>query len=295
VLAWMHMINFLQTYPYYYLCVAFLFGISIGSFLNVLIYRLPLMLQKEWQTQSMEVLGLPDAANESDITPFNLCVPRSHCPHCRKTIPFHRNLPILSFLLQRGKCFSCKAKISWRYPLVEWLAGLLAVLCVWHFGVTWQTPMAMIFCFTLLSLCFIDLESFLLPDNLTLFLLWVGLLLSVFPLFIPSHAAILGATLGYLTLWGIAKIFYFFTRVEGMGYGDFKLAAALGAWLGWQFIPLLISLAAILALLIGGAFMLRKKLALRAPIPFGPFLSLSGLVLLFWGQAMMTAYTGLLC
>lgn len=285
------MVEFLQYHFIHYLALAFIFGLCVGSFLNVVIYRLPLMLQAEWQAQCAELLNLPQAANEGEATAFNLWVPRSHCPHCKHPIAFFLNVPLFGFAWQRAKCRYCQEKISWRYPLVEILAGLLAVLCAWQYGVSYAAMSAMFLSFVLLALVFIDLDVFLLPDNLTLPLVWVGLIVSTFSLFVPSSSAIFGAVLGYLILWMIAKIFYYFTRVEGMGQGDFKLSAAIGAWIGWQLLPWMISIAAVLALIIGGAIVLIKKRALRDPIPFGPFLASSGFIMLFWGKPLMSLYS----
>lgn len=289
------MIDFLQTHVVYYLFLCALFGLIIGSFLNVVVYRLPIILQREWQNQCVELLNLPQAANENDVSPFNLWIPRSHCPQCKNTIPFFSNFPLLTFILQKGKCLHCKKSIHWRYPLIECLAGFFALMSGWYFGVSFEAIAAMVYCFILIALVFIDLESFLLPDHLTLLLLWLGLLLSVFSLFfVTSSTAILGAVVGYVVLWVIGKVYYVFTHIEGMGYGDYKLTAAMGAWLGWKALPLLISIAAILAMFIAGAVMIKKKMDLRAPIPFGPFLAAAGLIMLFWGNPIMAYYYRLL-
>ncbi|MBI5447807.1 MAG: prepilin peptidase [Gammaproteobacteria bacterium] len=284
----MSMIDFFQQHSLYYFTVIFIFGLCLGSFLNVVIYRLPIVLQRKWRAQCVDFLNLPASANEEALDVFNLCSPRSHCVHCKRTLPFFLNIPLLGFLVQRAKCRFCKKKISWRYPCVEFLASLLSLACAWQWGVSWTTLAALLFCLTLLALVFIDLDVLLLPDSLTLPLLWLGLFFSVFSLFISSQEAILGALLGYLVLWSIAKIFHYFAGVEGMGAGDFKLNAALGAWLGWQYLPWLLSLSAILALLVGGGLMLRKKLTLRSPIPFGPFLAMAGLIFFFWGKPLGT-------
>lgn len=279
---------------YQYAPILFVFGLCLGSFLNVVIYRYPLMMQQAWQAQCDTFSFLPQAANDQAVLAFNLCVPASHCPSCKKAIPWWRNIPLLSYLLQRGRCHACQTLIPLSYPLVELLAGSLVVLSFVSMG--WNLSGVATVCFSLilLALMFIDIKTLLLPDDLTLSLLWLGLLSSLFPLFIQPKEAILGAVVAYLSLWGVGRGFYFLTHREGMGYGDYKLAAAIGAWIGWQAFPLFILIAAILALFVGGAVLLLKKKDFRTMLPFGPFLAFSGWLMFMWGHPIQTAWYGLI-
>lgn len=258
-------INFLLANQITFAAIVGCFGLIIGSFLNVVIYRLPLMLQ-----------------DETTAHKFNLAVPRSHCPHCKTKIPCWLNIPLISYLYLRGRCKHCHAKISWRYPFVELLSAIAAAAVAVHFHATWQCLAALFFTWTLIPLVFIDIELLLLPDPGTILLLWAGLLVNAFWLFVSPQDAIIGGILGYSSFWIIAKIFYLLRRVEGMGYGDFKLLAAIGAWLGWQQLPYVVLIASVSGLIVGGAVLLLKRRSLRQPIPFGPFIALAGWLALFW-------------
>lgn len=254
-------------------------GLAFGSFLNLVIYRLPIMLENEWKREGFIKKYLLPLAKEKT---FNLAFPPSHCPKCKHEIPIWCNIPIVSFLILRGKCFHCKTAISMRYPLVEMLTCLASVLVAWRFGVTWQTFYLLPLTWCLIALTFIDIEHFILPNIITIPLLWLGLISNLGSLFTTIEEAILGAIFGYIFLWVAAKIFKMVRGFDGMGYGDFKLLAVFGAWCGWRALPEIIFLAAILGITIGGAVLLWKKQSFKNPIPFGPFIAFSGWVTLIW-------------
>lgn len=269
-----------------WLCAAGLFGLLLGSFLNVVVHRLPKMMEREWAEQCAEL------RNEASPTAptYNLSVPRSACPHCGHRIRAHENIPVLSWLLLRGKCSACKAPISARYPLVELATSVLFIACVLHFGPTLQAASAMGFCATLVALALIDFDTTLLPDDLTLPLLWGGLFVNLSGVYVSLPAAVIGAMAGYLTLWLVYWAFKLLTGKEGMGYGDFKLLAALGAWLGWQMLPLIILLSSFVGALIGIGLIILAKRGRDIPMPFGPYLAIAGLIALFWGPALNHLY-----
>lgn len=257
-------------------------GLCIGSFLNVVVYRLPIMLQREWRNQCLEVLG-DECKLAPDSTKFNLNYPSSHCPKCKAKIPAWTNIPLIGFLLLGGKCSNCKIKISWRYPLVELLSGVLFVAAGYIFSDHWAIFASLIFIATLLSLMLIDLDTFLLPDELTLPLLWLGLLFNLHGMFSASLTnAVIGAVVGYLSLWSLYWIFKLLTKREGMGYGDFKLLAALGAWLGWQNLVSVLLVSSCLGVLYALVLRFSGRLASGNPIPFGPFLGGAGIVTLLF-------------
>lgn len=259
-----------------------LVGLCVGSFLNVVIYRLPKMMERQWQEEiaSMKEEELPSAE------PFNLARPSSRCGQCGQRIRVIDNIPLVSYALLRGKCHACKASISWRYPLVELLAGMAGCACAWHFGATWVAVAAAVFIWVMLALTFIDLDTFLLPDDLTLPLLWLGLLINIQNTFVSLPAAVIGAAAGYLTLWIIYWLFKLATGKEGMGYGDFKLLAAIGAWLGWQSLPIVVLLSSFVGALVGVGLMLFKNHKKDAPIPFGPYLAVAGVIALFFDSSL---------
>lgn len=261
----------------------------IGSFLNVLIHRLPKMMQAEWVAQCAELRG--DSLPESSR--YNLMVPRSACPHCHHPITATENIPVLSWLMLRGKCSACQASISARYPVVELLTGFLSLAVVWKFGATWQALGGFIFVWMLIALAFIDLDTSLLPDSLTLPLLWIGLIFNIAASFTTLSEAVIGAIAGYLILWSIFWLFKLATGKEGMGYGDFKLLAAIGAWLGWELLPVTLLLSSVVGAIVGIALIVLIKHDRRVPIPFGPYLAGGGLVALFFGDQLTRAYLGL--
>lgn len=257
-------------------------GLCIGSFLNVVVYRLPIMLQREWRNQCLEVLG-DECKLAPDLAKFNLNYPSSHCPSCKAKIPVWTNIPLIGFLLLAGKCNNCKIKISWRYPLVELLSGILFVAAGYVFSDPWTVFASLIFIAALLSLMLIDLDTFLLPDELTLPLLWLGLLFNLHGMFSASLTnAVIGAVVGYLSLWSLYWIFKLLTKREGMGYGDFKLLAALGAWLGWQNLVSVLLVSSCLGILYALVLRFSGRLDRGNPIPFGPFLGGAGIVTLLF-------------
>lgn len=254
-----------------------LFSLIFGSFLNVVIYRLPLLLQQNWQQQCQKFLGI---AIEKFIT-FNLFTPGSHCPHCKAAIRFYQNIPILSFLALKGRCAVCSKRISWVYPLVEFSAVFSALLAYEHWGLEWKTVAAIIFCWSLIILFFIDLHHFLLPDEITFALLWLGLSCNAFHLFTDLKTALFGAVCGYLLLWLPGWLFKWLRKKEGIGNGDCKLLAACGAWLGWDKLPVLLFGATTLALFVALSLMFNKKLQVQSPIAFGPYLIIFAFIGLF--------------
>ncbi len=273
--------------PGYTLTIALVLGLLIGSFLNVVIYRLPLMMMREWKASfaEAEALVLPELPER-----FNLATPRSRCPHCQAPITALQNVPVLSFLLLKGRCSNCKTPISPRYPIVEAVTGLLSLLVVWHFGVGWVGLLGLVFVWTLVALTMIDVDHQLLPDNLTLPLLWLGLVANSFNLFVPLSQAVWGAVVGYLSLWSVYWAFKLLTGKEGMGFGDFKLLAALGAWMGWQAVPLIIVLSSLVGAVIGGAAMILAGRGRDFRIPFGPYLAGAGFIAFIWGEPLIALY-----
>lgn len=272
--------------PAMFIGLSVILGLMVGSFLNVVIHRLPKMLEQEWRRQCAELSGNPSAPHTS----YNLVVPRSACPVCGHKITVLENIPILSYLTLRGRCTVCKTRISLRYPLVEALAGLLAGLIAWRFGFGILAVGAMLLTFALIALAFIDFDTHLLPDDITLPLLWAGLLFNLNGGFSDLRSAILGAVAGYLVLWAIYWLFKMVTGKEGMGYGDFKLLAAIGAWFGWQLLPAVILLSSLLGSLIGIGLIVLAHHGRNVPIPFGPFLALGGIAALFWGPQLSRLY-----
>ena len=268
-----------------------LLGLVVGSFLNVVIHRLPQMLERAWAAQFREFANQEDQTDSPERT-FNLVTPRSRCPHCGHTITALQNIPIVSFLLLRGKCAACGQSISWRYPIVELLTGIFSVIVVWHFGAAPTTLAALGLTWALIALAAIDLDKQILPDALTLPLIWVGLLVNLDPdpLFVPLRSAVIGAVAGYLSLWAVFHIFRLLTGKEGMGYGDFKLFAAFGAWLGWQNLPLIILLASLVGAVTGIAAIIVLGRDRHLPIPFGPFLCAAAWIALLYGNDITRFY-----
>jgi leader peptidase (prepilin peptidase)/N-methyltransferase len=280
------MFELLRDQPVFLTISATVFGLLIGSFLNVVIHRLPRMMQAEWDRHHAESQGLeiPPSAQ------YNLIVPRSACPTCGHSITAWENIPVISYLVLRGKCSACKTPISPRYPLIELLSGTLSGLIAWHFGFGGTTVAALLFTYALIALTFIDLDTFLLPDDITLPLLWGGLLFNLNHGFTDLHAAVIGAAAGYLSLWSVYHLFKLVTGKEGMGYGDFKLLAAIGAWFGWQPLPAVILLSSLIGAVIGIGMMLLSGHQRDMPIPFGPYLALAGIATLFWGLQLTHLY-----
>ncbi len=279
----------LLNHAWLYVLFGAVLGLLVGSFLNVVIVRLPVMLTRQWQAQCRELTD-PTAATAPAETPYNLVTPRSHCPHCGHSIGALENIPLLSFLWLKGHCSACRQPISWRYPGVELLSGVLSALVVWHFGFGLSALAALLLTWALIALTFIDIDQQLLPDAITLPFLWLGLMVNVFGAFTGLTAAVIGAVAGYLSLWLVFQAFKLVTGKEGMGYGDFKLFALFGAWLGWQMLPLIILLASLVGALVGLSFILLKGRDRRLPIPFGPFLCAAGWLALLWGDEMLGYY-----
>jgi leader peptidase (prepilin peptidase) / N-methyltransferase len=270
------------------LASALAFGLLTGSFLNVVILRLPPRLQWHWERDSRELLELPPTG--PDAPPPGIVIERSHCPKCGHQLAAWENVPLLSFLALRGRCRACKAPISWQYPLVELITGVLFALIVWRFGMTLEALAACVYTGCLVALSGIDLRTTLLPDGITLPLLWIGLLLSAIPLFATPVAAIVGAAVGYLSLWSVYWVFKLLTGKEGMGYGDFKLLAAIGAWCGVSAILPVLLLSSLVGAVIGSAWLIIKGRDRATPIPFGPFLAIAGWIQLYWGGNLLQAY-----
>ena len=275
-------------FPALAIASAFLFGLLIGSFLNVVILRLPPRLEWGWKRDSRELLELP--ADATSRQPPDLVLACSHCPQCGHHLSAWENIPLLSFLALRGRCRKCRAPISWQYPAVELFTGIAMAICVWQFGIGWQALAAMAYSAILIALTGIDLRTSLLPDQMTYPLLWIGLLLSVFGVFVAPVAAILGALVGYLSLWSVYWLFKLATGKEGMGFGDFKLLAALGAWCGWQGVLPIVLISALVGAVIGSAWLALRGRDRASPIPFGPYLALAGWIQLLWGPQLIAAY-----
>ena len=280
------MLDLLTQERWALLTVALLFGLLIGSFLNVVIYRLPLMMERAWA----EELTLAQEKTPVEQERFNLVTPRSRCSQCGHMITALENIPILSWLTLRGKCSACGTPISTRYPLVELATGLLFLGCALAFGATLQTITAMFFCAMLVVLTGIDLDTQLLPDQLTLPLLWVGLLINIAGVFTRLPDAVIGAAVGYLTLWSVYWLFKLITGREGMGYGDFKLLGALGAWFGWQALPMLLLISSVVGAGVGIAILVVQKKGRNTAIAFGPYLAIAGLITLFFGAQLQTVF-----
>lgn len=283
----MPIIDLLASHALAFSLFALLLGLVVGSFLNVVIHRLPGMMHRDWQVQAREVLGLPAGAAAET---FNLFLPNSRCPHCGHEIKPWENIPLLSWLALRGRCSSCKAPIGIRYPLVELACALLSAHVAWHYGFGWQAAAMLLLGWGLLSMSLIDFDHQLLPDDLVLPLLWLGLIVNQFGLFASPQDALWGAIAGYLSLWSVYWLFKLTTGKEGMGYGDFKLLAMLGAWGGWQILPLTILLSSLLGAVIGLSILKLRKAEHDTPIPYGPFLALAGWIALLWGDRITGAY-----
>lgn len=266
---------------------ALLLGLMVGSFLNVVILRLPKMMASSWKADCCELLELEHKVAD---TPYNLVVPGSHCPQCDHKIRPWENIPLLSYLWLKGRCSHCKTPISFRYPLVELVTGLLTAYLVFHFGPSNQGLLALLLLWGLIALTVIDIDTQLLPDNITLPLLWLGLIVNSAGVFVSLSDAVFGAVAGYLLLWSVYWAFKLLTGKEGMGYGDFKLLAALGAWLGWQALPTVILLSSFVGAAIGIAGILILGRDKNIPIPFGPYLAIAGLITLLWGQELSQYY-----
>jgi leader peptidase (prepilin peptidase)/N-methyltransferase len=287
----MPILEFFQAYPAVYVASSLVLGLLVGSFLNVVAHRLPLMLEREWRSQCHELLGTEEPHSEQAAETVSLTKPRSRCPLCGHRIRAWENIPVVSYILLRGHCSNCGGSISPRYPIVEALTGVLTAWVAWHFGVTApETLPALLLTWALISLALIDIDTQLLPDSITLPLLWAGLLLSLVDVFTDTRSAIIGAAVGYLFLWTVYWLFKHLTGKEGMGYGDFKLLAVFGAWIGWHYLPQILFLATVGGALLAPVLTLARRRTRGQPIPFGPYLALAGWVALMWGNVINTAY-----
>lgn len=300
----MPLLNFFVQNPLVFTLLSAVFGLMIGSFLNVLIYRLPKMMELEWTEQcqllleegkeeSQQSSNAPGSAPLSITTEkarFNLFVPNSHCPQCKHEIKPWQNIPVISFLLLKGRCSQCQSKISLRYPGVELVTGLLSAVVAYMLGPSWSCLAVLFLTWALIALTLIDFDHMLLPDEITLLFLWVGLIANINGLFVPLDQAVLGAIIGYMSLWSFYWLFKLITGKEGMGYGDFKLLAMLGAWMGWQLLPLIIVLSSIVGALVGVSLIIFKGQDKQTPIPFGPYLAAAGWIAILWGETIMAFY-----
>jgi leader peptidase (prepilin peptidase)/N-methyltransferase len=286
-------------FPVIFIGTVFVVSLLVGSFLNVVIYRLPLMMQRDIRAECKEILAEP--ADELPEGRFDLVAPRSRCPSCGQMITALQNIPLLSWLFLRGKCANCGVPISWRYPVVELVTAILTGVVAWRFGFSWQCFAAIGLTWTLIAISVIDIDHQIIPDSISLPLVWVGLTLSLFHplagndvLFVDPVSSIVGALAGYLSLWSVYHLFRLITGKEGMGYGDFKLLAALGAWLGWQLLPLIVVLSAFVGAIVGVAMMVFARHDRNVPIPFGPYLAAAGWIAMMFGDQIMTRYLELL-
>lgn len=278
-----------------FIAVAFAFALVIGSFLNVVIYRLPIMMQREWHEQCEELVA--SATPDLPQGRFNLVAPRSRCPSCGQNIKAWQNIPVLSYLLLGARCANCKESIPVRYPLVEFLTAMLAAVAAWQFGFGWEALMAIALSCVLIAISMIDFDHQLIPDAIVIPLLWVGLIMSLLhplagseTLFISPQEAIIGAVAGYLSLWAVYQLFKLITGKEGMGFGDFKLLAALGAWLGWQALPTIILLSAVVGAIVGIGLIVFRGRDRQLPIPYGPYLAAAGWITMLYGETIKNAY-----
>ena len=287
----MSILDLLASNTLFFLFSVGLISLAVGSFLNVVIHRLPIIMEREWRAHCAELTGNDISANQPDAAEkLTLNTPGSRCPHCGHKITPLENIPVISYLFLRGKCSGCHQRISPRYPLIEIVTAVLSVSVAAHFGFGWQTLAALFFTWALIALTMIDFDHQLLPDNITLPFLWIGLLLSLWNVFTDSHSAIIGAMAGYLSLWSVYWLFKKLTGKEGMGFGDFKLLAMLGAWMGWKMLPAIILLSSAVGAVLGIAMIVFRGRDKNIPIPFGPYLAAAGWIALLWGNDLINAY-----
>jgi leader peptidase (prepilin peptidase)/N-methyltransferase len=285
--------------PLLFIAIAFAIALLVGSFLNVVIYRLPLMMEREWRSQCAELTAEP--ASDLPEGRFDLVAPRSRCPHCGHRITALQNIPVISYVVLGGKCAGCRAHIALRYPVIELLTAVLSGIVAWRFGFGWEAVAAVGMTWMLIAISVIDIDHQLIPDSMSLPLLWVGLTMSLFHpvdgalhLFVDPKTAIVGALAGYLSLWSIYHVFRLITGKEGMGYGDFKLLGALGAWLGWKMLPVIILMSAVVGATVGILLIVTKRHERSVPIPFGPYLAAAGWIAMLWGPAIVNWYLDLM-
>ncbi len=282
------LLSVLQTFPEILISLIGIIGLMIGSFLNVVIYRLPIMMERTWRQECTEFLELKTENEKNDT--FNLILPHSCCPKCKTPIRAYQNIPVLSYIFLGGKCANCKASISIRYPAIELLTGITSAVIAWHFGYSPETIFALLLTWALIALSAIDIDCQLLPDSITLPMLWTGLFLSLFSIFTDSHSSIIGAIAGYLSFWTVFHVFKLITGKEGIGYGDFKLLSLFGAWLGWEYLPVIIIFSSLVGAIVGIGMVILIKRDHRLPIPFGPYLAAAGWFALLWGEDINRLY-----
>jgi len=289
----MTILDFLASSQSAFIVVIGILGLLIGSFLNVVIYRLPVILQRNWKTQCVDYLEIANTEHSNQDPQekaFNLVVPRSRCPNCDHQITALENIPVISYLILKAKCSNCGSHISIRYPIIEAITGLLSIVVAWQLGFTYATAAALFLTWALVALTMIDFDHQLLPDNITLPFLWIGLLLSLATIFTDPQSSIIGAASGYLTLWSVYWLFKLATGKEGMGFGDFKLLAVFGAWFGWQYLPVIVLLSSLVGAVVGISLILFKGKDKNIPIPFGPYLAAAGWIAMLWGDEIIAAY-----
>ena len=286
----MTVIDLIASTPLLATTLALCFGLAVGSFLNVVIYRLPEMMNREWHQQCQTLLEVPSNDPADKTEPFNLAVPASRCPHCGHKIRSYENIPVFSYIFLKGRCSSCKTPISIRYPMVELVTGLLSAYVVFSQGFSISSICIVLLTWILITLTMIDYDHQLLPDSLTLPLLWLGLIINSQGVFTDLESALWGAVFGYLSLWSVYWVFKLVTGKEGMGFGDFKLLAALGAWMGWQLLPLIVILSSLVGAVIGIGLIALKGREQGQPMPFGPFLAIAGWIAIIWGEQIINSY-----
>ncbi len=285
----MEILTVFKTEQWLFYTAIVLFSLSVGSFLNVVIYRLPLMLERDWRRQCHEFLDIAHP-EQDDQKKIGLAAPASTCPHCGHSIRAWENIPIISYILLRGRCSSCKTPISLQYPAIEAVTAIMSVMVAWRFGVSLETAGGLLFTWALIALTMIDVHKQLLPDNITLPLLWLGLVFALFETYASLQDCVIGAMAGYLVLWTVFQIFRLVTGKEGMGFGDFKLLAAMGAWMGWSLLPQIVLISSVTGAVVGSIMLVTGKARSQQPIPFGPYLAFAGWIALLWGHEINQAY-----
>ncbi len=285
---------FFQSAPWAFYATVLFLGLSFGSFLNVVAYRLPMMMERDWKLECHDFLELDPPKIEDKLLSLTLSTPASACPNCGHKIRFWENIPVLSYILLKAKCSSCSTSISLQYPVVELLTGFASLAVAYRFGPSLQTVAGLIFTWVLIALTLIDLKKQLLPDDITLPLLWGGILLSFYDVFTNLNDSVIGAIAGYLILWSVYQLFKLLTKKEGMGFGDFKLLAALGAWLGYSYLPQIILVSSVVGSIIGITMIVVGKNKQQQPIPFGPYLAAAGWIALLWGETINSTYLAFL-
>jgi leader peptidase (prepilin peptidase) / N-methyltransferase len=284
-----YLIYFLQSNTIAFYITISVIGLLVGSFLNVVIHRLPIMMQKSWRKECCEFLDVNEDENTEEQN-YGLVFPNSQCLECQHNIRAWENIPVISYLFLRGKCSSCRCPISLRYPVIELLSSTLSLIVAWHFGLSLQLIPALLLTWALIALSFIDVDHQLLPDDITLPFLWIGLLCNIFGLYTNIYSSLFGAMVGYLSLWLVYISFKLVTGKEGMGHGDFKLLAMIGAWMGWEILPLTIVLSSLCGAIIGVSMIMFQGHDRKQPIPFGPYLAIAGWIALIWGQKITASY-----